>query len=182
MRIITGEFKGRVIDTLEDKSVRPATDRVKGSIYNILQNRLGLAGISVLDLFAGSGNLAFEALSRGAGEAVFVDENPHAIAVVNANARKLGCDERCSVLLADAVVFIKKESQQFELIFADPPYAYKGTPELPFLVFEHGLLKKEGFLIIEHDKHTHFPDSALYACVLQRDFGNTHVSFFVHPP
>jgi 16S rRNA (guanine966-N2)-methyltransferase len=181
MRIITGKFKGRQIETLRDNSIRPATDRVKGAIFNMLQNRLGLTGITVLDLFAGSGNLAFEALSRGAARAVFVDENPHAIDVVDANAERLGCMESCSLIQTDALAFIAAAREQFGLVFADPPYAYPKTPEIPELVFRHNLLKKDGFLIIEHDKHTGFEVAAHYRCSVQKDFGNTRVSFFVHP-
>ena len=181
MRIITGKYKGCQIATLNDNSIRPATDRVKGAIYNMLQNRLSLNGIDVLDLFAGSGSLAFEAVSRGAAHAVLVDDNPHAMGIVNANAEKLGCWEACSFLQADAIAFITTEHEQFELIFADPPYAYTKTRELPELIFRHNLLKKGGFLIIEHDKRTDFDASILYRCSVQKDFGNTHVSFFVHP-
>src|SRR5436309_12926687 len=86
MRIITGKFKGRVLSTVRDNSVRPATDRVKGMIFNVLQNRLRLEGAIVLDLFAGSGSLGFEALSRAADRVVFVDDRSEAIEVIGRNA------------------------------------------------------------------------------------------------
>ena len=167
--------------TVDDDSVRPATDRVKGAIFNMLQNRLRLADAAVLDLFAGSGSLGFEALSRGAASTVFVDDSPEALESVERNADALGCIDACEEIQADAADFIGKTSSSFDLIFADPPYAYDGTEGLPAAIFGRNLLKKEGFLIIEHARRTTFEPSALYAIAERREFGNTHVSFFTHP-
>ncbi|MBI1808023.1 MAG: 16S rRNA (guanine(966)-N(2))-methyltransferase RsmD [Ignavibacteria bacterium] len=180
MRIIAGKFGGRVLTTVRDNSVRPATDRVKGSIFNMLQNRLALSGARVLDLFAGSGSLGFEALSRGANRVVFVDESNVVLDVVGENAEKLNCVDSCEIVQTDALSYIERVGEQFDLIFADPPYAYEGTQEIPLLVFQQKLLKKGGFLIMEHTKRLKIPPSALYQIVIQKDFGNTQVSFFVH--
>ncbi len=181
MRIITGKYRGRVLDAPGGNGVRPATDRVKGTIFNMLQNRLGLKDIHVLDLFSGSGSLGFEALSRGASSIVFVDEDRAVLDSVHANARKIGCEDDCFMLKADAVEFIQQTSDKFELIFADPPYIYGGTPRLPALVFQHELLKTGGFLIIEHSKRTMFEKSDAYLLTVQKAFGDTRVSFFTHP-
>jgi len=179
MRIITGKYKGRRLSTVNDGSVRPATDRVKGSIFNMLQNRLALEGASVLDLFAGSGSLGFEALSRGASEVVFVDDVPQVLDLIEANASKLGCIDQCQLIQTDALRYLSSSKERFDLIFADPPYAYPGTPSLPEAVCERKLLKREGFLIIEHHRKADFPASPLYALKERREFGNTHVSFFI---
>ena len=181
MRIITGKYKGRLLDSLRDNSVRPATDRVKGTIFNMLQNRLSLLDTHVLDLFAGIGSLGFEALSRGAADVVFVDENRHVLDTIHSNAQRLGCEECCYVLQTDALMFIGQSNDQFDLIFADPPYVYTETSKLPYLIFQRKLLKSEGFLIIEHDKRTIFEPSELYRLAVQKEFGNTRISFFVHP-
>src|SRR3990170_248375 len=98
MRVISGTYKGRVLRTVRDQRVRPATDRVKESIFNILQNRIDLHGAHVLDLFAGSGSLGFEALSRGAAEVVFVDEWQGATRIIEENIKLLQCDDRCDVV------------------------------------------------------------------------------------
>jgi 16S rRNA (guanine966-N2)-methyltransferase len=182
MRIITGKFKGRSLTTVEDMSIRPVTDRVKGSIFNMLQNRLDLRGIAVLDLFAGSGSLGFEALSRGSSRVVFVDDDPHALDAIEENAEHLDCIPLTEMVQSDAFSFIGRSMvEPFSLIFADPPYAYERTPEIPTEIFQRQLLKKEGFLIIEHDRRTTFPPSPLYSVAVERQFGNTHVSFFTHP-
>jgi 16S rRNA (guanine966-N2)-methyltransferase len=181
MRIITGKYKGRLLSSLRDNSVRPATDRVKGTIFNMLQNRLSLTDIHVLDLFAGSGSLGFEALSRGAANVVFVDENRNVLDMLLSNAEKLDCSESCYILQADALSFIGQSNDKFDLIFADPPYVYTETPRLPDLIFRQKLLKSEGFLIIEHEKQTSFEPSEFYRLAVQKEFGNTRVSFFIHP-
>lgn len=180
MRIITGKFKGRSLTTIRDGSVRPATDRVKGSIFNVLQNRLNLTDAHVLDLFAGSGSLGFEALSRGASKTVFVDDNQGALDALELNAERLHCIDSCEIIQSDAMSFIQRGESEFDLIFADPPYAYAETKSLPERIFERKLLKREGFLIIEHERRTAFEPSPLYRILLQKEFGNTRVGFFVH--
>ncbi|MBI4810533.1 MAG: 16S rRNA (guanine(966)-N(2))-methyltransferase RsmD, partial [Ignavibacteriales bacterium] len=122
MRIITGKYKGRLISSISDRHIRPATDRIKTTIFDMLQNRLQLEGAKVLDLFAGSGNLGFEALSRGAKEVVFVDESNDALDIVEENAESLDCLKNCQIVHDDAVTFLKRTDDQFDLIFADPPY------------------------------------------------------------
>ena len=181
MRIITGKFKGRKLLSLDDKILRPATDRVKSTIFNMLQNRLRLSGANVLDLFAGSGNLGFEALSRGAKHVLFVDDSNDVLNVVEKNAKQLNCLDVCIIIQTDAESFLEKTNESFDLIFADPPYAYERTVEIPRIIFKRKLLTPDGYLIIEHSKHTKFVESELYKMEVQKEFGNTRVSFFIHP-
>ena len=181
MRIITGKFKGRTLQTVPDRSVRPATDRVKGAIFNVLQNRLRIIDALVLDLFAGSGSLGFEALSRGAAHAVFVESQRKVLSTIETNAAVLGCLDSCDIIDADALSFIQQSRRPFDLIFADPPYAYQNTTGIPQAVFERGLLRTGGFLIIEHAKEAMFGPSELYKVAVQKEFGNTRVSFFTSP-
>lgn len=182
MRIITGKFKGRLLATVSDKSVRPAMDRVKTTIFNMLQNRLHLEDARVLDLFAGSGSLGFEALSRGASRVLFVDDNPDALEMIEENAERLGCLEECEIIDADALTYLRGSKAQFDLIFADPPYAVGEVVAIPELVFNRQLLSTSGFLIIEHSKRTTFEPLAEVREVVRKEFGNTHVTFFDHPP
>ena len=181
MRIITGKYKGREISTIKGPAVRPATERVKSTIYNMLQNRLGLRDTDVLDLFAGSGSLGFEALSRGAKRIIFVDDSGGILDVIEQNAEDLDCIPDCGIVQSDALSYLDKVKEKFDLIFADPPYAYDLTPEIPRIIFEKMILKPEGYLIIEHSKHTQFAASGLYSMEVQKEFGNTRVSFFIHP-
>jgi len=181
VRIITGKFKGRQLVTVPDGSVRPATDRVKSTIFNVLQTRLDLRGIAVLDLFAGSGSLGFEALSRGARLVTFVDDQPTALASIQQNAEKLGCFEQCSLIRYEAMGFMKNNGNRFGLVFADPPYAFTETAAIPRLIREYKLLDNGGFLIIEHPKRLQFPGEDSSFIRLQKDFGHTRVTFFQQP-
>jgi 16S rRNA (guanine966-N2)-methyltransferase len=180
MRIIAGLYKGRTLVPIKDPSVRPATDRVKGSIFNMLQNRLNLNDAAVLDLFAGTGNLGFEALSRGAGTVVFVELGGPASACIGANAEKLDCADACEILQVNALDYVSRCPKTFDLIFADPPYAFSSTDKLPWLIFSRGLVKKDGILIIEHTRKTAFPEDALYTRTVHKKFGTTEISFFVN--
>ncbi len=180
MRVITGKYKGRVLSSVRDNSVRPATDRVKGTIFNVLQSRLRISNAHVLDVFAGSGSLGFEALSRGAADVVFVDDRRAVLDMIERNAETLGCVDASILIQSDAMRFIEQTQDQFDLIFADPPYAYERMGEIPTLIFQRRLLKNEGFLIIEHAKRTIFESTPLYRIAVQKEFGNTRLSFFTH--
>jgi len=181
MRIITGRFKGRILTTVRDLSVRPATDRVKSTIYNTLQSRLSLDGISVLDLFAGSGSLGFEALSRGAASVVFVENNRNVLDCIRGNAAKLGCEDECTFFKGDADEYVRSASATFGLVFVDPPYADGTTAELPSLIFGKGLVAPGGYVILEHTKRTIIPPSDIYRTAVVKEFGATIVSFCTHP-
>jgi 16S rRNA (guanine(966)-N(2))-methyltransferase RsmD len=167
---------------VRDNSVRPATDRVKGTIFNVLQSRLRLNGAHVLDLFAGSGSLGFEALSRGAATVVFVDDRRAVLDMIERNGEELGCIDSCILIQSDAEMFIDRTNEKFDLIFADPPYAYEAISALPSKILQRQLLTNEGFLIIEHAKRTIFLPSAKYRIAVEKEFGNTRLSFFQPDP
>jgi 16S rRNA (guanine966-N2)-methyltransferase len=122
MRIIAGEWRGRTIATPAGHSTRPTADRVRETLFNMLASRLGtFEGLRVADLFAGSGALGFEALSRGAAHATFVESDARAIAAIRANAAKLGAEEKIAIVAGSALALPR--SAPFDLISADPPYA-----------------------------------------------------------
>lgn len=181
MRIITGLYKGRVIKTVNDLSVRPATDRVKKTIFDMLSVRIDFDGIQVLDLFAGSGNLGIEALSRGAAKAAFVESGAEAMDFIEKNIRMLGCESATEFHQVDALSYIRSRKDKFDLIFADPPYKYEQTEQLPALIFESGLLKPHGYLLIEHSPYVHFESTILYKAGPEKKFGRTLVTFFQYP-
>ncbi|MBR3553075.1 MAG: 16S rRNA (guanine(966)-N(2))-methyltransferase RsmD [Clostridia bacterium] len=120
MRVITGTARGRRLMTLEGNDVRPTTDKVKEALFSILQ--FELEGRRVLDLFAGSGQLGIEALSRGAAHCVFIDRSKEAAAVVQKNLTATGLTDRAKVLRTDAAAFLTGCGAQFDLAFLDPPY------------------------------------------------------------
>lgn len=121
MRVITGTARGMSLRTLEGEDVRPTTDRVKEAIFSIIQ--FEIEGRRVLDLFAGSGQLGIEALSRGADSAVFIDCEKPSIEVVKENLRKTGLDSHASVIRSDALSFLGMNSEPFDIVFLDPPYS-----------------------------------------------------------
>jgi 16S rRNA (guanine966-N2)-methyltransferase len=178
MRVTGGEYRGRILHTVDDMSVRPATDRVRQTLFNMLVNRLDFEDLAVLDLFAGSGSLGIEALSRGAARAVFVEGDPRAMKYIERNLEQLGCTDRTEVLTIDAVHYMDRSGGAFGLVFADPPYAYPATASLPALAFSRGIVKPAGYLLIEHATNLTFEESALYRIGPVKKFGRTVVTFF----
>ena len=120
MRVITGSARGRRLETLEGEDVRPTTDRIKEAIFSIIQFQT--EGRSFLDLFAGSGQMGIEALSRGAAEAVFVDSAKRSVEVVKRNLKATGLERDAKVFQADFRSFLSMNSRRFDIVFLDPPY------------------------------------------------------------
>lgn len=152
MRIISGSARGTILYTLEGEATRPTLDRVKESLFNMLQNRIKEA--VVLDLFAGSGALGIEALSRGAKEATFVDQSSHAIDIIKKNTVKAHCEESSIVLKQsyENVLEQIKGTKQFDLIFVDPPYEAELAVKAVQKIIESDILAEEGIIIIETDQ------------------------------
>ena len=161
-------------------NIRPTADRVREAIFNILGQWMD--GWSVLDLFAGTGALALEALSRGAHRAVMVDEDPEAILLCRKNAAALGFDDRVQVLampVARALERLQGAGERFELVFADPPYRVGAGQELVEAVASARLLSAGGILCLEHDKREASPESGEgLVRTDQRRFGDTVVSIY----
>ena len=141
---------------------------------------LPLEGIAVLDLFAGSGSLALEALSRGAATAVCVERNRQVLPVLEHNVHALGCDASVEIVAMDAMRYIELTDHKFGLIFADPPYGDRSTGGIPEGVFARGLLTDPGYLLIEHEPGVAFLASSLYSIGPEKRFGQTRVTFFHH--
>ena len=120
MRVITGEARGRKLVTLEGEDVRPTTDRVKEGMFNIIQ--FDLEGANVIDLFAGSGQLGIEALSRGAKHCTFIDSANRSVEVVKQNLKTVGFEKRASVFCGDAKMYVGLSKDNFDIALLDPPY------------------------------------------------------------
>ena len=178
MRVTTGLYKGRTIATVNDRSVRPATDRVRQAIFNILTNRISFERTHVLDLFAGSGSLGIEALSRGAARAVFVENDQIAASFIRKNIEQLGCGESVDIVVEDAQSYLLSAHESFDLVFADPPYVYEQTQPLPLMLFQANFVRYRGYLVIEHTTDLSFPPTALYSVGPLKRFGKTCVTFF----
>lgn len=180
MRVISGMYRGRILRTVKNLSVRPVTDRVKQTIFDVLSNRIDLEGTHVLDLFAGSGSLGIEALSRGAAHATFVESDREAVRYIEKNLKTLACEDRADVVQGDALWIVRGFRESFDVIFADPPYAFEGTLTIPELIFRTGVLKPHGYLLIEHPRQMQFASTAKYETGPTKKFGRTVVTFFRH--
>ena len=151
MRIIAGQFRGRQLQAPPGSATRPTGDRVREALFSMLVSRLGsFEDLRVADLYAGSGALGLEALSRGAAEAVFVETDPKAQAAIKTNAAKLGVTDRIRVLGGSALALPR--SEPFDLILADPPYANGSGTALVRAVTQAGWLAPGGWLSIETEQ------------------------------
>lgn len=153
MRVITGIAKGKRLDTLEGMDVRPTTDRVKEGMFSSIQ--FDLENTLVLDLFAGSGQLGIEALSRGARSAVFVDNSKKSLEVVKANLEKTNLTDKAMIVNMNSLDFLKLTDKKFDFIFLDPPYNKGILLEVLPLLKER--LNSYGKIICEHEKNLDLP-------------------------
>jgi 16S rRNA (guanine966-N2)-methyltransferase len=181
MRIVAGTVRGRTLKAPKGADViRPTSDKVRQSVFNVLGQTC--EGLTVLDLFAGTGALAFEALSRGAVKAVLVDSGREAQALCRENAQALGFTPRVEILpfpVDRAIPKLSVRGDRFELIFADPPYAQTAVDNLLTWLTSHPLLAPGGQLVLEHSKHEAAPEVAgAFTRVDQRTFGETVVSIY----
>jgi 16S rRNA (guanine966-N2)-methyltransferase len=181
MRVIAGLYKGRILKTVNDLSVRPATDRVKQTLFDMLASRVAMEGAHVLDLFAGSGSLGIEALSRGADHVTFVETNPDATEYIERNVEALGCGAQVEIVLMDAMHYLRETQEHFSLIFADPPYGFEETPSIPSVTFTDRRLTRHGYLLIEHASNLAFQSTPLYHAGPMKKFGRTIVTLFHYP-
>ncbi|MCB0401563.1 MAG: 16S rRNA (guanine(966)-N(2))-methyltransferase RsmD [Flavobacteriales bacterium] len=175
MRIISGKYKGKHLSAPKNLPVRPTTDFAKEALFNILGNEFELDGITVLDLFSGTGNIAYEFASRGAKTITCIDANNHCVSYIKRTAKELGFDQ-LDVYKNDVFQYLKKYPKQFDIIFADPPYDLEKSDEIITLVMEHQLLKPGGMLILEHDRKWDFSDHPQF--VDHRRYGNVNFSRF----
>ena len=172
MRIISGTHRGRKIDPPNNLPVRPTTDKAKEALFNIIDNRYYFEGKTALDLFSGTGNIAFEFASRGAKEVIAIDNNINCIKFIKATANDLKLD--INPIQSDGLEFTKNCRHKFNFIFADPPYNYQEYKKIKNLIIKKNLIKKDGVLIIEHDKNTIFKESNIEV----RRYGTVHFSIF----
>ena len=175
MRIIAGQHRGRNLVTVRDHSVRPTTDRAKQTIFDILSNRLDFDGIEVLDLFAGSGSLGLEAISRGAGQVTFVDKSPQVLQVLETNVSALGCSEQCTSYAADVFWYLKNARRSFDLVFVDPPYRLERIADLPAELYTSQALREGTFVVMEHSKESPVEPSESMFEITRKPFGQTTV-------
>ena len=170
MRIITGIYKGRHFDIPRTFKARPTTDFAKENIFNVLMQYVDFEDAQALDLFSGTGSISLELVSRGCRQVVSVELDRDHHRFIQECLKKLNTD-KCVSIRGDVFRFLKSCKQQYDFIFADPPYALKELPQIPDIIFERQLLTEEGLFVFEHGKdydfsnHPHFLEHRSYGSV-----------------
>ena len=178
MRIIGGQARGRTIVAPAGAKTRPTQDYVRESLFNIL--RWDVPQARVLDLFAGTGALSLEAVSRGAQDAVLVDADRDACAAIRRNIESARMQEQCRLLQKDyraAMEQLGREGRRFDLIFIDPPYKMENTGEMCAALYDGGLLAEAFLIVVEHRRGCAPLLDARFEAFDQRNYGDTQVTF-----
>lgn len=175
MRVIAGELKGRQLKPVPGRTTRPTTDKVKEAVFQVLGPFF--SGGAALDLFAGSGGLGIEALSRGIDSCIFIDSYPKAIHTIHENIKTVGKEDQTEVFRNEATRALnamKKRGLQFDLIFLDPPYGKADYGKLLNLMIELELVKKDGIVYCEHDAKEKMPlENEGFSIMKQDVYGST---------
>lgn len=177
MRIIGGQFSGRrIAPPAQMPHTRPTTDIAKEGLFNILEHSFSLQGISTLDLFGGTGCISYELASRGASLQTLVEKDPKQVRFIEKTARELGIGN-LKVFRADVKQFIFHCKDQFDFIFAGPPYAYGEIDRIPDWIFSQHLLRNNGWFVLEHTTEHRFEGHAKLG--RQKNYGSTIFSIFI---
>jgi 16S rRNA (guanine966-N2)-methyltransferase len=179
MRIISGKYGGRTFQPPANMPhTRPTTDLAKGGLFNIIENNLDIEGLKTLDLFGGTGSISYELASRGATDQTIVEKDPAMASFIQQISEKLGT--KMNIVKMDVFKYMNQCNEQFDFIFAGPPYALGTIDELPKLVFENKLLKEDGWFILEHTPRNSYQKFPFFR--VERNYGTTIFSIFVNKP
>ena len=178
MRIIGGQLRGLRLNPPKNLPVRPTTDLAKEALFNILQNQIEFDGLKVLDLFSGTGNISLEFASRDAEQVVSVDRSINCVHYLRDTAKQHGLGQ-VKAYKDDVFKYLQIETEQFDLIFADPPYDLDRIPDIPKIVFDKNMLLSDGLLIVEHQSLQNLSNHPAF--VEQRKYGHSSFSFFKAP-
>ncbi|MDE7304383.1 MAG: RsmD family RNA methyltransferase [Alistipes sp.] len=175
MRIVSGKYKGRIIDPPRNLRARPTTDFAKENLFNVLGNLIDFEECDVLDLFAGTGSISYEFASRGARSVTSVEINPVHHDFIRRTAERLGLENFYPVK-ANAFLYVKNCTKQFDVVFSDAPYDLEGSERIVDAVLEGELLRPEGIFVFEHSRKADF--SHIPAFWQLRSYGSVQFSFF----
>ncbi len=177
MRIIGGKFRGRRFNPpAKNWPTRPTTDFAKEGLFNILINNFDFAELKVLDLFGGTGNHSYEFISRGCEDVTYVDKFPGAVRFVKKTAEELDIQDHIRIVRGDVFRFMETAGQQYDYIFAGPPYALPTIDIIPDEIFRNKLLAPGGWFVMEHNPNHAYEKHPNY--FQERHYGKTIFSFF----
>lgn len=175
MRIIAGSLRGRKINPPDNLPVRPTTDMARESLFNILNNYVDYDECSVMDLFAGTGAISLEFVSRGVKDVTSIDINAQCTDFIKKASAQMGVNN-IHVVRADVFDLLKRANRKFDIVFADPPYALADLAKLPDLVFEKELLTEDGIFVLEHPREYSFEEHPHFW--QHRNYGKVNFTFF----
>lgn len=175
MRIIGGKYKGRRITPPSNFKARPTTDFAREGLFNILNNRVDFEFISVLDLFSGTGSISYEFASRGTPEIHLIEKDPRHIAGIRTIIKEYDF-QNIRPIHIDVKAYLKTCTVKYDIVFADPPYELSWLNEIPDLVMQSGVVKEDGFFILEHPRALSFTAHPYF--YEHRSYGGVNFSFF----
>lgn len=175
MRVISGIYKHRRFDVPRSFKARPTTDFAKENLFNVLQGYLDFEGVKALDLFAGTGSISLELVSRGCSRVVSVEKDRQHYSFIRSVMEQVGATP-CLPVCGDVFKFVSRTTDSFDFIFADPPYALKDLGSLPDIVLSGSLLAPDGLFVLEHGKDYDFTHHPRF--LEHRSYGSVNFSFF----
>ena len=179
MRIVGGAFGGRRFSPPARIPARPTTEVAKEGLFNMLNNMIDFEGLKTLDLFGGTGSISYELASRGASDLTLVERDLVTIDFIKKTAKELGIDDRLHIIRGEVFKFMKQCTEQFNFIFAGPPYALQNIDEIPLLVFERKLLLPGGIFVHEHTPRNDYQGHPNFTRM--KNYGTTVFTFFTQP-
>ncbi len=179
MRIVGGTFGGRRFSPPARIPARPTTEVAKEGLFNILDNAMDIEGIKTLDIFAGTGSISYELASRGAEDLTIIERDPLTIDFIKKTAKELGIDDKMNIVRSDVFKFLKQSTEQYNFIFADPPYALQNIDELPILIFEKNMLLPGGIFVLEHTTQHDYQQHPRFQRM--KNYGTLVFTFFTQP-
>lgn len=179
MRIVGGEFSGRRFSPPTNTPARPTTDVAKEGLFNILENMIDIEGIKTCDIFGGTGSISYELASRGAADLTLIERDNGNIQFIKKTAKELGIEGRLTIIRGDVFKFMKQSIDQYDFIFAGPPYALQNIDDIPMLVFEKKMLKPGGIFVHEHTPRNDYQKHPYF--LRMKNYGTTVFTFFKQP-
>jgi 16S rRNA (guanine966-N2)-methyltransferase len=176
MRIVGGIFGGRRFSPPARIPARPTTEVAKEGLFNMLNNSMDLEDIKTLDLFGGTGSISYELASRGAEDLTIVERDATTIDFIKKTAKELDIQDKLHIIRSDVFKFMRQCTEQYNFIFAGPPYALENIDEIPLLVFENNLLLPEGIFVLEHTPRNDYQQNPHF--LRMKNYGTTVFTFF----
>ncbi|MCB0699422.1 MAG: RsmD family RNA methyltransferase [Chitinophagales bacterium] len=179
MRIVGGQFRGRRFTPPAKTPARPTTDIAKEGLFNTLTNMIDLEGIKTCDLFGGTGSISYELASRGAADLTLIEQDRGNITFIQRTVKELGIADQFNIIKGEVFRFMKQSTEQYDFIFAGPPYALQNIDDIAILVFEHNMLAPGGIFVLEHTPRNDYQQHERF--LKMKNYGTTVFSYFTQP-